>query len=95
MQFRIAATPASRATIHVTMKLFAQYAELLGTESVDLELPEGATVGDAVAALRRHSEDAARLPERPLAALNLVQVLHTQRLTQGDELALLPPLAGG
>lgn len=77
------------------MKLFAQYAELVGTPSVELDLPEGATVADAVAALRRHSANAALLPQRPLAALNLEHVLPGRRLADGDELALLPPLAGG
>ncbi len=95
MQFRVAAPPTSPTTIRVTMKLFAQYAELLGAQRVDLELPEGATVADAVAALRRQAPGGSQLPERPLAALNLVHVLPNQRLSDRDELALLPPLAGG
>ncbi len=95
MQFRVAATPASATAIRVTIKLFAQYEELVGAPSVELELPQGATVADAVAALRRRSPNGGLLPERPMAALNLVHALRDQRLTDRDELALLPPLAGG
>ena len=95
MQFPVVATPASGTTIRVTVRLFAQYAELVGAQRVGLELPHGATVADAVARLRRESPNGRLLPERPLTALNLVQVLQDQLLSDSDELALLPPLAGG
>jgi len=35
------------------------------------------------------------LPERPLAAVNLRQVKLDARVKNGDEVALLPPIAGG
>jgi molybdopterin converting factor small subunit len=95
MQFRIATPPTAHPTIRVTMRFFAQYAELLGIQRLDVELPEGATVADAISALRREVPAAGQLPERPLAARNLTHVLSTQGLSDGDELALLPPLAGG
>lgn len=95
MQFHAATPPTAHPTIRVAVKLFAQYAELVGTPLMELELPQGATVADAVAALRSRVPAAAQLPERPLAARNLTHVLATQRLADGDELALLPPLAGG
>jgi len=97
MQFHAAssAPSASPARIRVTLKLFAQYGELAGVQQLELELPPDATVADAVAALKQQVPAATGLPERPLAARNLTHVLPTQRLTDGDELALLPPLAGG
>jgi molybdopterin synthase sulfur carrier subunit len=36
-----------------------------------------------------------RLPPKPLCALNLSHVSPDARLSGGDELAVLPPLAGG
>jgi molybdopterin synthase sulfur carrier subunit len=36
-----------------------------------------------------------RLPPKPLCAVNLSQVRLDTPLNTGDELALLPPLAGG
>lgn len=95
MQFRVASPDQPSTAIRVTVRLFAQYAELAGTDAVALELPHGATVADAVAAVRQRTQNGQHLPERPLAAVNLAQVLPNQPLADGDELALLPPLAGG
>lgn len=95
MQFRVTSPAEPASAIRVTVRLFAQYAELVGASAVAVELPLGATVADAVAAVRREAKNGQKLPERPLAALNLTHVLPDQRLADGDQLALLPPLAGG
>lgn len=76
------------------VRLFARYAELLGSEAVEVELAPSATVGDAVRALRDLPGGAA-LPARPLVAVNLSQAAMDLVLRPGDEVALLPPLAGG
>lgn len=95
MQFRVASKAEPSTAIRVTVRLFAQYAELVGADAIPLELPPGATVADAVAAVRQQANNGQKLPSRPLAAVNLAHVLPEQRLANGDELALLPPLAGG
>jgi len=84
-----------RAAIRVECRLFARYAEIAGADHATLELPESATVEDALRALRASLPGAAGLPERPLVAVNLAHALPGTRLADGDELALLPPLAGG
>ena len=86
---------SSAATVTVTVRAFARYAEILGLEETTLELAEPATVGDAVKLLRKSAPNGHLLPERPLVAVNLEHVLVETPLRQGDELALLPPLAGG
>jgi molybdopterin synthase sulfur carrier subunit len=78
----------------VRVQLFARYAEVLGRAVVPLQLPAGATVGDAVAAIRG-LPGGDRLPSRPLVARNLEQVRLETPLQAGDELALLPPMSGG
>ncbi|MDH3496058.1 MAG: MoaD/ThiS family protein [Gemmatimonadota bacterium] len=83
------------AALRVRCRLFARYAEVVGREEVVLDLPADAVVADAIALLRRQVPRGDVLPERPLVAVNLAHVLHTERLRDGDELALLPPLAGG
>ena len=74
--------------------LFARYAEVLGATQVDVELPAGATVADLIRALRA-LPGGALLPDRPFVAVNRIHARPDQPLAPGDELALLPPLAGG
>lgn len=86
---------ATSTSLSVTVRLFAAYAEAVGRPSVDISLPEGATVGDLLTEFRRHVPGAAALPERPLCAVNLTHVLSGHRLRNHDEVAIMPPLAGG
>ena len=78
----------------VTTLLFASYADALGLERVDLSLAPGATVADAVAALRA-LPGGERLPQRPRVAVNLSFAELDRELRSGDEVALIPPVAGG
>lgn len=79
----------------VTVRFFARYAELAGCESAAVAVPSAATVRDVVRRVRETVPGAQALPERPLAALNLRQVRLETAVRDGDEVALLPPLAGG
>jgi molybdopterin converting factor small subunit len=78
----------------ITTLLFASYADALGVESVQLQLPEGATARDAVEQLRAFP-GGDRLPPLPLLAINLEYVRADAPLAAGDELAVIPPVAGG
>lgn len=74
--------------------LFATYREMAGTDELDLELPDGATARDVVETLRaRKGMD--RLPAEPALAVNRVYAALSTPLSEGDEVALLPPVAGG
>jgi molybdopterin converting factor small subunit len=79
----------------VSCLLFGRYAELLGTAQLELELGQPATVADAVERLRGTHPHGDRLPPSPLVAVNREHVGHDRVLAHGDELAFLPPLAGG
>ena len=79
----------------VTVRFFARYAELTGCESAAVLVSGTATVGDVLARVRETVPGAKALPPRPLAALNLRQVKLDARVSDGDEVALLPPLSGG
>jgi molybdopterin converting factor small subunit len=80
----------------VSVRFFARYAELAGCESADvLVTGNSATVQDVLERVRETIPGARDLPPRPLAALNLRQVKLDALVSDGDEVALLPPLSGG
>jgi molybdopterin converting factor small subunit len=78
----------------ITALLFASYAEALGAPKVELELTAGATVRDALTQLRR-LPGGDTLPAAPLVAINLAYAKGDAVLAAGDELAVIPPVAGG
>jgi molybdopterin converting factor subunit 1 len=78
----------------VTVLLFASYADALGAPSVELDLPSGATVRDVVDHLRQ-LRGAERLPPSPLVAVNQRFARGDLALSPGDEVAVIPPVAGG
>ena len=78
----------------VTVLLFASYADALGRSSVDLSLGERATVADVVRGLTA-LPGAGRLPPRPLVAENQAYAAYDREVRAGDEVAIIPPVAGG
>lgn len=82
------------AAVTVTVLLFASYADSLGTNALALELRPGATVRDMlghVSAL----PGAERLPREPLVAVNEMYAERDRVLVPGDQVAIIPPVAGG
>ena len=78
----------------VTALLFASYADALGLPKVELTLPAGSTVRDALDRLRL-LPGGATIPAAPLVAINLAYARGDAALAAGDELAVIPPVAGG
>ncbi|MGN6189186.1 MAG: MoaD/ThiS family protein, partial [Conexibacter sp.] len=76
----------------VRVRLFAQLRERAGTNELELELPEGARVRDALAADAIASL-AAGLPL--VLAVNREYAAEDAPLSADDELALIPPVSGG
>lgn len=83
----------------ITFKLFASLTDYLpagragGSNFVELDVPEGASIGEVVAPFR--------LPQKMvhLVLVNGIYVppaeRNTRRLAEGDVLAIWPPIAGG
>ena len=80
--------------MRVLVRLFASYREAAGVGSVDLDLPAHATVRDALAAIVRAHPSLARAP-RLVIARNREYARDDEPLTDGDEVALIPPVSGG
>ena len=77
-----------------TVQVFASYAELLGAHKVQIPLPPSATVDDVAAAVR-DLPGGARLPVNLKIAVNREFAAPHQPVDPRDELALIPPVAGG
>lgn len=88
-------TGAVGKTGTVRVRFFARYAELAGRSEGTLTVPLPATVSDVMRRIRDEWPGTSALPPQPLAALNLRHVRLDARVADGDELAFLPPLAGG
>src|SRR3954453_14907970 len=76
--------------VEVTVKLFAVLRERAGASEVTLELPEGASVRDAIDSL---ADVAAGVPV--VMAVNREYADEDVVLSEADELALVPPVGGG
>ncbi len=72
------------------MRLFASLRERAGTDEVELSLPEGSAVRDALARLE-HVTGGLRV----VMAVNQEYAPEDSVLHAGDELALIPPVSGG
>jgi molybdopterin converting factor small subunit len=87
-------TVATSSSLTVRVLLFASYAETLGAETLDLTLPSPATVGAVIERVRT-LPGGGLLPPKPLCARNLAHADGSEPVADGDEIAILPPLAGG
>jgi molybdopterin converting factor small subunit len=88
----------------LTVHLFASYADAFGRPQVDFHVAPGATVGELVDRMRAprgragsglEGEGTTGLPDRPLVAVNHEYATYDRVLEAGDEIALIPPVAGG
>ena len=78
----------------VTVQLFASYAESFGGPTIKISLEEGSTVGDLVDRIRS-LPGAYALSESPRVAINRRFASPDQLVDSCDEVALIPPVAGG
>ncbi|HTP19111.1 MAG TPA: molybdenum cofactor biosynthesis protein MoaE [Solirubrobacteraceae bacterium] len=76
--------------MQVRIKLFAALRERAGAREVELEMPEGALVADALERLRALTEG---VPV--VMAVNQEYADPGATLHGGDEVALIPPISGG
>lgn len=88
-------SPTVSTAISVRVLLFAAYAEAAGRDEALLSVESPATVADVVQAFRARYTSADRLPPRPLVAVNQVHATLDTPVQANDEVALLPPMAGG
>ena len=78
----------------ITVRFFASYAESLGLAKTELALDSGSRVSDVLESIARFP-GAAALPKNPRVAVNHVFADADTILQTGDEVAFIPPVAGG
>jgi molybdopterin synthase catalytic subunit len=76
--------------MEVRVRLFAALRERAGVDVVELELPDGALVGDALARLDGLTDGVS-----VVMAVNQEYADAESALRPGDEVALIPPVSGG
>jgi MoaE-MoaD fusion protein len=76
--------------MHVRVRLFAGLRERAGADEIELELPDGALVSDALDRLSQVTGGV-----RVVMAVNHEYADPGASLEPGDELALIPPVSGG
>jgi molybdopterin synthase catalytic subunit len=81
--------------VHVEILFFAVLRERTGRERETLELPDGADVAAARAAIAARHPGIESLLPRVQTAVNRAIARDATPLADGDEVALLPPVAGG
>ena len=74
---------------------FASYRDLVGTGEISVELPASATVAELVEHLRTTVGPLRALPPAPAVAINMTYAPLSACLEDGDEVAFIPPVAGG
>jgi sulfur-carrier protein len=82
-------------TISIQLKLFAAYQEAAGKPELQLDLPDGTTVGQVLDQLLFQHPQLARWRDVTRYGVNLQFVEAGQVLQNGDEVVLVPPVSGG
>jgi sulfur-carrier protein len=81
--------------ISIQLKLFAAYQETAGQPELQLDLPDGTTVGQVLDQLLVQHPQMARWRDVTRYGVNLQFVEAGQVLQNGDEVVLIPPVSGG
>ena len=86
------------ADVHVMtvrLRFFASIRERLHRSEAEQALPDGATVGDLWTVLCAHHPQLSSLGDSTSFAVNREYVDRQHRLSDNDEVALIPPVSGG
>ncbi len=76
--------------MHVRVRLFAGLRERAGADEIEIDLPEGAVVADALERMRSLTDGL-----HVVMAVNQEYAESDTPLQAGDRLALIPPVSGG
>jgi sulfur-carrier protein len=81
--------------MQIPVKLFARARDLAGAPTLDVELPNGATVADLRAAILEKSPSLRPLASSLLVAVGSEYASESTVISPGMEVACFPPVSGG
>ena len=74
--------------------LFAQLADAVGRREIEIDLPDGATVGGTLDVLVQKHNVLTSMRNRIAVAVNEQYSSSDRTLSEGDVVALIPPVSG-
>jgi molybdopterin converting factor subunit 1 len=81
--------------VRVTVRLFARLRDIAGAAELTRDLPAGATIGSLWRQLAAEFPDLAQYERSISSAVNLDYARMDHAVSEGDEIAFLPPVSGG
>jgi molybdopterin converting factor subunit 1 len=81
--------------MRVVIRLFARLRDIAGSADLVRDAPPGATVADVWRSLVAEYPEMARYDSSISSAVNADYAKMTAALSDGDEVAFLPPVSGG
>jgi len=81
--------------VKVRLLYFAVLRDITGKSEAEVSLREGARAGDVWQSMRRDYRQLAGYEQPPMIAINETYATPDTLLHDGDELAFIPPVAGG
>jgi molybdopterin synthase catalytic subunit/molybdopterin converting factor small subunit len=81
--------------VKITVQLFSFFRLLAGQNELAIDLPDDATVADALAQLYAKFPRLKDADRTALIAIDMEFATHATKLHDGDALSLMPPLQGG
>lgn len=79
----------------VPVQLWSYFRDLAGVATLNVELPDGATVAEVLDAVYARHPKLAALRNSTLIAVGVDYAGASQVLRPGDEVSLFPPVQGG
>jgi molybdopterin converting factor subunit 1 len=81
--------------VRVTVKLFARLRDIAGSSEMARDVAPGATIGSVWRDLANEYPELANYERSISSAVNADYAKMDQVLSDGDEIAFLPPVSGG
>ncbi len=81
-------------SMRVTSLFFAVYRDLVGADELEVELPAGSPVSELAASIKS-KDGVSVLSGDIVVAVNMEHASAETVLRNGDEVAFIPPVAGG